>query len=128
MLLVKTRIGPSEIDGIGLFAAEFIPKGTVVWKFIPGVDKRLRRTRVENLPEAAKKQILKYAYLDEGDFYVMCMDDARHFNHSKSPNTANPPAEPGKDEVTIASEDIYEDDEITSDYYEFDGDAEAKLG
>ena len=29
-LLVKTRIGPSAIAGIGLFADQFIPEGTKV--------------------------------------------------------------------------------------------------
>jgi hypothetical protein len=30
MLYVKTKIGPSEIEGIGLFADEFIPKDTII--------------------------------------------------------------------------------------------------
>ncbi|KKQ84137.1 MAG: hypothetical protein UT08_C0023G0002 [Candidatus Woesebacteria bacterium GW2011_GWB1_38_8] len=30
MILVKTKIGPSKINGIGLFANQFIPKGTLV--------------------------------------------------------------------------------------------------
>lgn len=34
MLLVKTRLGISSIHGIGLFADELIPKGTVTWRFM----------------------------------------------------------------------------------------------
>lgn len=39
MYLVKTRLGPSMIHGIGVFTEEFIPKGTIVlskpWEFKP---------------------------------------------------------------------------------------------
>ena len=35
MLLVDARAGISKIHGIGLFAYEFIPKGTHVWMFNP---------------------------------------------------------------------------------------------
>jgi len=33
MFLVKTYLDKSKIRGIGLFADEFIPKGTLIWKF-----------------------------------------------------------------------------------------------
>jgi len=127
MLLVKTKIRPSKIDGIGLFAAEFIPRYTVVWRFIPGFDIRLDKKEVEKLPEAAKNQILKYAYLDENGEYVMCMDDARHFNHSGSPNTDSPDTLNSKEE-TIASCDIEPGEEMTCYYYQFDDDAYKKIG
>ena len=48
MLLVKTKIGPSEIDGIGLFADQFIPRGTLVWELVPALDIEVA---VEGLPE-----------------------------------------------------------------------------
>jgi hypothetical protein len=38
MLNVKTKIGPSSIEGIGLFSNEYIPKNTLVWTFVKGVD------------------------------------------------------------------------------------------
>ena len=57
MLLVKTRLAPSTIHGIGLFADEFIPKGTEVWKFVPGFDLALSVDEVESLPEMAKAWI-----------------------------------------------------------------------
>ena len=31
--MVKTKIGPSGIAGISLFADQIIPKGTVVWRY-----------------------------------------------------------------------------------------------
>ena len=38
MLLVKTKLNISPIHGIGLFAVEFIPAKTIVWKFHPAID------------------------------------------------------------------------------------------
>jgi uncharacterized protein len=33
MMLVETRLAPSAIHGIGLFAVRSIPQGTAVWEF-----------------------------------------------------------------------------------------------
>ncbi|TSC83470.1 MAG: hypothetical protein G01um101417_553 [Parcubacteria group bacterium Gr01-1014_17] len=38
MLAVKASAKPSKIEGIGLFADEKIPKGTVTWRFHPRID------------------------------------------------------------------------------------------
>jgi hypothetical protein len=38
MLLVKTVSKPSALHGTGLFADEFIPEGTVLWRFVVGKD------------------------------------------------------------------------------------------
>jgi hypothetical protein len=50
MLLVKAWVGPSKIHGFGLIAHEFIPKGTVVWKLVPGFDVILSNDELERLP------------------------------------------------------------------------------
>lgn len=38
MLLIPATPRPSTIHGIGLFADAPIPKGTVIWRFSPGLD------------------------------------------------------------------------------------------
>jgi len=38
MLLIKTYLDKSPIHGIGVFAGEFIKKGTQVWEFNPLID------------------------------------------------------------------------------------------
>ena len=35
MLQVKTYLGKSNLEGVGVFADVFIPKGMVVWKYNP---------------------------------------------------------------------------------------------
>ena len=35
MLTILASARPSKIHGVGLFADEFIPKGTITWRFNP---------------------------------------------------------------------------------------------
>src|SRR3712207_9305077 len=82
MLLVRTRLGPSPIHGIGLFAAEFIPKGTIIWEYRAGFDLRLTEEDLRRLAPPALEQVLEYSYV-EGGHYILCADDARFFNHAE---------------------------------------------
>lgn len=125
MLLVKTEVRPSPIHGLGLFAAEFIPDGTVTWRYLDGFDQRLPESILSILSGPAKEQFLKYSYVDPvTGLYELCADDARFFNHSENPNTAGVPS--GED-VDIATRDINAGEELTCDYRTFDRDWRNKL-
>ena len=119
MLLVRTRLDKSEIDGIGLFADEFIPAGSVVWERNLMIDLELTRSEIERLASTSRGQVLKYSYLDlKSGKYIFCGDDARFFNHSDEPNCldiAGP-----ENGVTIACRDIAAGEELTCDYSLFD--------
>jgi hypothetical protein len=119
MLLVKTFLAPSRIHGIGLFAAQRIPRGTVVWRLHPAIDLELADSELDGLAEPAREQIRKYTYVDlVSRTRVLCGDDARFFNHDDHPNCHDlPDAEGGK---TVAARDISEGEELTSDYASFD--------
>jgi SET domain-containing protein len=125
MLLVKTYIGQSSINGMGLFADQFIPKGTVIWQFTNFLDRTYSKHVVEDMPESELKTFIKkYCYLDEDSWphYVLCVDDARFMNHSDDPNTSN-----GENKTTVANRDIQVSEEITCNYHEIDDDAKNKL-
>jgi uncharacterized protein len=119
MLLVKTYLAPSRIHGIGLFAAERIARGTILWRLHPALDIELTEAQVEALAGPAQEQVRKYTYCDHvRGTYVLCGDDARFFNHSDEPNCHDhPDAEGGK---TVAARDIEAGEELTSDYASFD--------
>ena len=119
MLLVKTYLAESRIHGIGLFAAQRIPKSTVVWRLEPTLDLELTEAQLEALAPPARDQIEKYTYLDlVRGTYVLCGDDARFFNHSDAPNCHDFPDADGG--TTVAARDIAEGEELTSDYSRFD--------
>jgi SET domain-containing protein len=123
MLVVKTKIGQSKIEGIGLFADQFIPKGTVTWKFDPKFDIYFDPGEVEEMSELKKNLITHYAYLSKkSGKYVYSIDNTRFANHSTNPNIAeNEKLSQGSVEIcTIAMRDIQIGEEMTIDYRAID--------
>ncbi|MEA5468666.1 SET domain-containing protein [Spirulina sp. 06S082] len=124
MLLIYTTLGSSNIHGIGLFAAQFIPKGTVTWRYHPDFDIAYSTHEIEGMSLPAREQILKYAYYDQDlQKYILCFDDQRFINHSSNdPNILSTPRE------DIAARDIQEGEELLSDYNCFDNTYFERLG
>lgn len=121
MLLVKTKIGSSKINGIGLFADQFIPKGTVTWRATPQFDLQFSAKDLEVLSEVAKASFLKHAFLSKRTgLYVLCFDDARFFNHSFEPNIGDADDDASDEGLDFALRDIYPGEELTCDYRKFD--------
>jgi uncharacterized protein len=129
MLLIKTKIEASKISGTGLFANQFIPKGTKIWKFQPGFDLETEKNELDKLPEIAKKSFLKYAYFNsDTNKYILCFDDARFFNHSDNPNCIEEKySEEEGEGITVAARDIQKGEELTSNYREYDADFDYKM-
>ncbi|MCI5130331.1 MAG: SET domain-containing protein-lysine N-methyltransferase [Candidatus Electrothrix sp. EH2] len=88
MLLIKTYLDKSPIHGIGVFAGEFIPKGTLVWKFDPLIDIILTPEQVSNLPKTAGEFIesVGIPYPFGTDNYCLALDNAQYMNHSPEYN------------------------------------------
>ena len=117
MLRVKTKINFSKLNGIGLFADQFIPKGTTTWQYDPEFDSSFTEEDFKKIPDVVKNQFMTYCYFDHNlQKYVLCSDFQRFINHSNNPNIQSTP------EKDIASKDINFGDEMTCDYadYEFD--------
>lgn len=117
MLRIPTRVGPSPIHGLGLFAVDAVPAGTVVWRLDPGLDLVLDEVVIAALPPEARAQVDRYAYRDPvRGARVLCADDARFFNHADAANCGDSPSE-GPD-VTVALRDVAPGEELTWDYRE----------
>ncbi len=128
MLLVKTKIGQSKINGIGLFADQFIKKGTIIWKFQPGFDLRIDKDELGKLSESAKGQFLKYAYFNPSSRkYILCFDDARFLNHSDKPNCIDVTSLDDEETLDVAGRDIEKGEELTCNYKDFDADFDFKM-
>lgn len=125
MILVKIKLNKSKIHGIGCFANEFIKKDQLVWKFDKNFDLVLKKEYVDSLPIGAKENFLNYAYISKttGD-YILCSDDSKFMNHSNEPNIKCIIPEGCKtdDLICFAIKDIEIDEEIISDYKDFDAD------
>ena len=128
MLLIKTKIGPSSIHGIGLFTAEFIPKGTKVSEFKKELDVEINISELAKLPEIARNTFLKYAYLTKAkDKYILDFDDSRFCNHSTTPNLQCVDSLGNAILADVAIRDIQIGEELTMNYEDFDRDVKRKL-
>jgi uncharacterized protein len=115
MLCVKTRLGESRIEGVGLFAAEPIRKGSVVWRYDLRFDLKLDMRDIPPSDTITQQWLMRYGYQpNEEPVYIVCGDNARFMNHSETPNCDD------VDDLTVALVDIAEGDEITCDYARFD--------
>lgn len=108
MLKVKTKLRESKINGIGLFADEFIPKGTMIFQ----EDDLTIKIKNEDLTSASEEKmefIKHYCYFKNG-IWNCSMDNDRFMNHSDDPNTYETETE------TFASRDIEIGEEIVCNY------------
>lgn len=131
MLLVSTKIMPSPIQGLGLFADEFIPAGTMIWRFTPDFDRRFTATQIYAFPPALQAHLCRYAWKSrKSGLYCFAADNGKYFNHAATPNARSEYRDGEEEVVTITLRDIHPDEEITDDYacFEDAGDPDNILG
>jgi len=117
MMLVKTYVAASGIEGVGVYAAEPIKKGETVWRFDEKFDRTLTKQDLESLPEGVRAFLEKYSYPHHAQPGVIVLesDNGRFMNHSTEPNTDFSQMDWG-----YALRDIKAGEELTCDYVEFD--------
>jgi len=117
MLTVSTYVAPSAIEGIGVFSAEYIERGRLLWSLNTKFDIFVRREEVELLPAHMQDFVARYSYphLELPDIVIVDSDNGRFMNHCLSPNTDFRIFDKG-----YALVDIAPGDEITCNYHEFD--------
>ena len=115
MFLFKTevKVATDPRMGLGLFATEFIPKDSIVWEFVEGVDIKVSVDRVEQMSEAQQEYFEKYAWIEDDYYYSSC-DLTNFVNHSYQPNLKI------IDEIMISLRDIHPGEELFENYAEFD--------
>ncbi|MCX7303146.1 MAG: SET domain-containing protein-lysine N-methyltransferase [Hyphomicrobiales bacterium] len=116
MLLVSTYVAASDIEGVGVFAAEPIAKGALIWRLNPDFDRLVPADSYDALPETMKELIDRYAYPspDKPGYLVYEVDNGRFMNHSDAPNTDFSQYGGG-----FALADIAKGQELTCDYSQF---------
>jgi SET domain-containing protein len=110
MLLIRTFIAPSSIHGCGVFAAEPVHAGTLVWEFNEVIDLEITADQIAQLPLAARETALARSFVNEDGRLILARDNGVFFNHSDAPNTDAGP------EGNRANRDIVVGEELTEDY------------
>lgn len=98
--------------GLGVFARELIPRGTITWAF-DFLDQVLLPSQFEAMPSVQREAVEKYVFGDPAGNWLLCWDLARFVNHSCASTCRNVGAR-----FDIAVLDILPGEQITSDYAE----------
>ncbi len=117
MLLIPNYVGPSAIEGVGVFAGEPIAKGTIIWTLDERFDQVLSPAEIAQLGEQQRRFVERYGYSHtlRPELTVLELDNGRFMNHSDAPNT-----EFTDPHIGWAIRDIAEGEEITCNYAEFE--------
>ena len=119
MLLIPNYVGPSPIEGVGVFAAAPVATGTVIWKLDERFDLTFTEEEVAALDGEQRVFAERYGYshTTRPGVTILELDNGRFMNHSDRPNTQfTDPL------IGWAIRDIAEGEEITCDYAEFEPD------
>ncbi len=120
MIEIEHYVGKSNIEGAGLFTAQDIQEGEVVYRFDYRFVMIISEAELRTMHPAARNAALKYSYRGRGvdrmsGAVYYCADDSRFLNHSENPNIR-----------WVLDQDIYvatcfipAGTEITCDYREF---------
>lgn len=130
MLRVPTKIGPSVLEGIGLFTRVKINQGQIVWIFDPGFDQKYHRDQVDVLPSFLKDELWRYCYTNQTEpgMLIICLDSARMLNFGNPANLELNYEHTVEGQFALAAaRDIDEGEELTVPH-ESDADAGRKLG
>lgn len=100
----------NESIGYGVFATEFIPKGTIVW-ILDDLDQKFDEDYLNSLDPLRRDRLLTYCFRDEQGQYILCWDIARYVNHSFHSTLIPTPYK-----FELAAKDIAPGEEITDDY------------
>lgn len=100
----------NPIIGSGVFATEYIPKGTLTY-VKDSLEIEITPEKYQRHPKAMQSVIDKYSYIDDLGNYIISWDNAKYINHSCDPNTISTGYG-----FEIAIKDIYPGDEITDEY------------
>jgi len=117
MMLVRAYAAASAIEGLGVFAGEFIPKGAKLWGLDPKFDLFITPEEYEALPPHTQGFVDCYSYphLELPGIIIVDCDHGKFMNHHERPNTDFTVFDSG-----YALVDIAKGDEITCNYFEFD--------
>ncbi len=116
-MTIKTTVKDTPDKGSGLFTVEKITKGDIVFRDDPSFDRVFSREEVQSMPNVLREFVKFYASYDKKkQEYYLDADNTKFINHSDNPNITYI-EDKG---VMVATRDIDSDEELTSDYREYD--------
>ncbi|WP_319825566.1 SET domain-containing protein [Thalassovita sp.] len=116
MMMVRCYLGPSQIEGLGVFSHVNIRKGALVWLFDPRFDSSFFTEDRDHVPAHFREFLDRHTFQHPTDpeRIVLECDEGRFMNHADLPNVdmTNPAR-------GVALRDIAAGEELTRDYTQF---------
>lgn len=110
MIHPATTVRSAGSMGVGVFATEDLPKGTLLW-VLDRFDRVLDPSEVATWPPALRAEAQHYGYINPYGSLVVCWDHGRLVNHSCDPTSIGI-----GNAFEIARRDVRRGDELTCDY------------
>ena len=111
MIHPKTELRFVNVEiGYGVFATEFIPRGTILY-VKDGLEIEITRTRFRKMDKTHQDIVEKFSYIDERGVRIISWDHAKYINHRCDCNSMSTGYG-----FEIAIRDIQQDEEITDEY------------
>ncbi|HET9159587.1 MAG TPA: SET domain-containing protein-lysine N-methyltransferase [Caulobacteraceae bacterium] len=113
-MMVDTILKPSPIHGLGVFLAQPVREGELIWRFDTRIDRVYAPEEIASLPEHVQRYLHTYCtWRADAGVFVLCGDNGRYFNHAETPSTVSDAIAFGVDR---AARDLAAGEELTSDY------------
>jgi hypothetical protein len=112
---VYTRLRPSSIHGVGIFAIAEVPKGTYIFEPDDNPTVKIAEDEIEGMPQATRQMYDDFCVLKDRKFECPTsfnqLTPSWYLNHSRNPNVA------ADSELKFyATRDIEIGEELTADY------------
>lgn len=119
MIHVKYKLDASPLHGVGLFAAELILKGTLIYTASPELDVNITQENFEALDEKEKQEVRWWGFFDTASNKWHVDFDVTHFiNHNDEGTVTQDTSQ--SDAYLVAARDIEQGEELTQNYLEFE--------
>ncbi len=125
MIYINYKLDKSKHHGIGLFAAENIKKGTLIYTPSPMLDINLTQEQFDSLNDKEKKEIMWWGFYDEPTKKWHVDFDVSHFINHENEGTITQDVN-HKDAYLIAARDIKAGEELTQNYLEFESEEDVR--
>ncbi len=115
---IKYKLDTSKLHGIGLFAAENVQKGQLVYTASPVLDLNITQEQFDALNESEQQEIRWWGFEVEPGIWHVDFDVSKFINHSYDSTVTQD--QHTKEAHLIAVRDIEAGEELTQNYLEFE--------
>jgi SET domain-containing protein len=119
MIHIKYKLDRSNKHGIGLFAAEDLQAGQLVYTASPTLDVNITQEQFDSLKDSEKEELRWWGFFDEStQRWHVDFDVSKFINHSKEATVTQD--KNYSEAYLVTTRKVNKDEELTQNYLEFE--------